>query len=117
MTFGRRTTDSPQNAWQDGCRALKRDLILLHVDGNDGVSFDVYLTRVPGIGEEIIREDRTYKVLRVRHEAVDDDGKARFGWHAFIEGELQPAEEEPPKKRRNSGKQKRGGQTQPRRRS
>jgi hypothetical protein len=43
---------------------------------------------VPGIGDEIIREDKTYKVVRVLHDRVDDDGRARFGYHAYVDAEL-----------------------------
>jgi hypothetical protein len=80
----------------DPSHPLLRELVLVHVDGNDGESFDVLLTRVPGLGEEIDREDRSYKVARVQHEPVDDDGRARFGWHAFIEAHLQPEGKRPP---------------------
>lgn len=72
---------------------LLRELVLVHVGGNDGESFDVLLSRVPGIGEEICREDRTYKVLRVIHDSVDDDGRARSGWHAIVDTELQPLDD------------------------
>ena len=67
----------------------------MHIDGNDGVSFEILLTRVPGIGEEIMREDRYYKVVRVQHEPVDDDGRTRFGCHAAIDAELLPEAPEP----------------------
>ena len=68
---------------------LLRELVLVHVDANDE-SFDALLTRVPGIGEEIGREDCSYKVLRVQHEPIDDEGRAHFGWHAVVDVELQP---------------------------
>lgn len=35
-------------------------MVLVNVYGNDGSSFDVLLTRVPGIGEEIILEEKSY---------------------------------------------------------
>jgi len=78
----------------DTSHPLLRELVLVHVDVDDGTSFDMLLTRVPGIGEEINREDRSYKVLHVQHEPVDDDGRARFGWHAFVDAELQPTDDE-----------------------
>jgi hypothetical protein len=86
---------------------LLRELVLVHVDGTDGAFFDVLLTRVPGIGEEIIREDRYYKVLRVQHESVDDDGRARFGWHAFVDADLLPLDEEIIGRKRKTKKSKR----------
>ena len=72
---------------------LLRELVRVNVLCDDGTSFDSLLTRVPGIGEEISREDRSYKITRVRHEPVDDDGRARFGWHAFVDAQLQPPDE------------------------
>ena len=82
----------------DPSHPLLRELVLIHVDADDGSSFDMLLTRVPGIGELVGREDRSYKVLRVWHEPVDDDGRGRFGWHAFIDVELQPREEAIPRR-------------------
>jgi broad specificity phosphatase PhoE len=37
-----------------------RELVLVHIDTEDGESFDQLLTRVPGLGEEIVREDRKH---------------------------------------------------------
>jgi hypothetical protein len=91
----------------DPSNPLLRELVLLHVDGSDGMSFDTLLTRVPGIGEEINREDRSYKVMRVRHEPVDDDGRARFGWHAFVDAELLPEDPEPATRHRRTSKRRR----------
>ena len=91
----------------DPAHPLLHELVLVHVDGNDGESFDVLLTRVPAIGEEINREARSYKALRVQHEPVDNDGRARLGWHAFVEGQLLSEDEVPPPvRRRNIGKKK-----------
>jgi hypothetical protein len=46
------------------------------------------MTREPGIGEEIKRKVRTYRILRVQHEPVDDDERARLGWHALVDALL-----------------------------
>ena len=73
---------------------LLRELVLVHVCATDGTHFDMLLTRVPGIGEELSQEDRIYRILRVQHEPINDDGRARFGWHAFIDAELLPPEDE-----------------------
>jgi len=67
-------------------------LINVMIDKPPG--FDVLLTRVPCIGEEIIQEDRSYRITRVQHVECDRDGKARWGCHAFLEAELVPPEEE-----------------------
>ena len=63
-------------------------MVLLNVKVDGGTQFDILLTRVPGIGEEINREDRSYRILRVQHEPLDDEGRPRFGWHAFIDANL-----------------------------
>jgi len=68
------------------------EIVLLHVHTAADDDFDLLLTRVPGLGEEISREGRSYKIVRVQHEPVDDGGRARFGWHAFIEAEIVPDE-------------------------
>ena len=86
----------------DRSHPLLRELVRVHVDADDGASFDMLLTRVPGIGEELVPEDRCYKALRVQHEPVDNDGRARCGWHAFIEAELLPPDEPAPRPRRKS---------------
>lgn len=72
---------------------LLRELVLVHVDVSDGARFDALMTRVPGIGEEINREDRSYRVLRVQHEPINDDGRARVGYHAFVDVNLLPPED------------------------
>jgi hypothetical protein len=72
----------------DRSQTLLRDLVFVNVSTYDGQSFDALVTRVPSIGEEINREDRTYRILRVRHELVDNDGRAHLGWHAFIDAQL-----------------------------
>src|SRR6202035_2333619 len=51
---------------------------------DDGEAFDVLLTLVPGLGEEIDRENRSYRLVRVWHQPVNYEGRARFGWHAMV---------------------------------
>jgi len=92
----RRPTVSMTHERYKSSHLLLRELVLVHVDADDGESFDTLLTRVPGIGEEIGREERTYRAVRVRHEPVDDDGRARLGWHALVDAELQPEDDAAP---------------------
>jgi hypothetical protein len=109
MSRKRAEADASLHDRNDPSHPLLRELVFLHVDANDGASFDTLLTRVPGIGEEIIREEKSYKVTRVQHERVAADGRARFGWHAFIETELQPEDPEPPKRSRRSTRRRKSG--------
>lgn len=76
-----------------------RDVVLICVQVMGAKSFDMLMTRVPTIGEEINREDRSYLVLRVQHEPIDSEGYARLGWHAFVEAKLLQPDEEPLKNR------------------
>lgn len=64
---------------------LLTELVLVHVDVTHGTNFDAHLTRVPGIGEVIVVENRSYQIIRVQHFTVDLDGRAWAGWHAFVE--------------------------------
>lgn len=68
---------------------LLRELVLVSVTANDGAWFNTLLTRVPGLGEEIIQEGDIYKVVRVQHDRVNDDGRAYLGNHAYAYAELQ----------------------------
>jgi hypothetical protein len=75
-----------KRAWQtrlheryDRSHPLLRELVDVNVYGDDGVWFDVLLTRVPGLGEEIHKDEKSYKVVRVWHQPVDDDGRTPFG--------------------------------------
>ena len=54
LTMGKRKRSKPTTPpiVRDPAQLL-RDLIFMHVYVDDGTSFDVQLTRVPGIGEEI----------------------------------------------------------------
>jgi hypothetical protein len=81
--------------WHNPENPRLRELVFVHVYAVDG-DFDLLLTRVPGIGEEINQEDRSYKVVRVQHEPVENDGRARLGWHAFVDAELLPSEDAEP---------------------
>lgn len=52
-------------------------VVLVGVDDGEEY-FDMRLTRVPALGEELNREDRSYKVVRVQPEPIDLEGYARF---------------------------------------
>lgn len=82
-------TDRP-----DRCLGRLRDVLLIHAVASDGTRFDILLTRVPCIGENISIEDRSYRVVRVDHEPVNSEGVARLGWHAFLDVERLPPEED-----------------------
>lgn len=84
----------------DYSKPLLREIVFVHVSATDGTTIECLLTRVPGIGEEIVREDKKYRILRVQHHEVDNDGRAAFGWHAFVDAELLPDEDEKPPKRK-----------------
>lgn len=73
---------------------LLRELVYVHVDTPDREPFDALLTRVPSIGEEITKEADQYKILRVQHQMVNDDGRAYLGYHAWIDAKLLPPESE-----------------------
>ena len=64
---------------------LLRELVSVCAFANGVPFFTTLLTRVPGLGEEIAHEDKYYRVARVQHEPVDDDGRTRAGYHAFVE--------------------------------
>ena len=66
---------------------------LVHVTGRPvGTQdwFDILLTRVPGLGEEVELDCEAYRVVQVTHAPVGYDGRAELGWHAMIEVELVP---------------------------
>jgi hypothetical protein len=84
-----RRRDAEQPPRYNPAIPLLKELVLVHVDATDGAKFDVHLTRVPGIGEEIVLENRSYQIIRVQHAIVNDDGRAEFGWHAFIQAILR----------------------------
>jgi hypothetical protein len=86
----------PLHPRYDGTQPLLRDIVSVQVDTNNGVSFYIHLTRVPCIGEAIEYEGEYYRVLRVFHSPVNDDGRARFGWHAMIDAEHWPEDHVPP---------------------
>jgi hypothetical protein len=67
---------------------LLRELVTITVFGDDGRIFDVLLTRVPCVGEFISKEDYYYKITRVEHFPVDDDGRSFAGSHAIVVGEF-----------------------------
>jgi len=79
-------------SWEERGPAV-RTYVLVHVYVGASDGFDISLSRVPGLGEEINVEDRSYKVTRVQHEPVDEYGRARLGWHAFVDADLLPPED------------------------
>ena len=85
----------PVHPRYDRSQPLLRDIVFVHVDANNGASFDTNLTRVPCIGEAVEHEGEYYRVLRVFHARVDDDGRAFAGWHAMIDAEHWPEDHVP----------------------
>lgn len=73
--------------WTPG--PILRELVSVHVDLADGSYFNARLTRVPGLGEEIVVENRSYQITRVQHATVDNDGRAELGYHAWLEAVLK----------------------------
>jgi hypothetical protein len=73
----------------DSTEPRLRELVLVNVQATDGTKFDALLTRVPGIGEEILVENRNYEITRVQHFVVGRDGRAECGWHAFLEATVR----------------------------
>lgn len=71
--------------------------VSVHVDDPPDIFF-VQLTRVPGIGEEIVRGGDIYRAIRVAHHPVDDNGRTRFGSHATVVAALVP--DDPPRRQR-----------------
>jgi hypothetical protein len=88
--MAKRARETPLHERYDRSHPLLRELVTVNVQCDDGVWFDVLLTRVPGLVEEMHREEKSYKVIRVWHQPVDDDGRTPFGWHALVDAELQP---------------------------
>src|SRR4051794_39608143 len=81
-----------------------RELVFVATWENGKASFMVLLTRVPGLGEELVKEGRTYRIVRVQHEPVGDDGRTWCGWHAMVNLELLPEEPVEPRKRKTRGR-------------
>jgi hypothetical protein len=100
----KRTEPKPPHERYNPAHPLLRELVLVNVDVGNGTSFDVLLTRVPSVGEEITREGDEYRLTRVQHYPVDDDGRAYLGYHAFVFAELLPQDDEPTPKRKRSRK-------------
>ncbi len=92
----------PLHPRHDPSHPLLHELVRVRLQTGPDTGFDALLTRVPGIGEEINREDQSWQVTRVQHEPVNDDGRARFGWHAFVDAILVPPDPEPPRRQRKS---------------
>jgi hypothetical protein len=64
---------------------LLRELVSVHFEVANGTPFDANLTRIPCVGEEVFKESACFRVLRVQHTIVDDDGRAFAGYHAYVE--------------------------------
>jgi len=78
-----------------------RELVRVHAIPTDGSErFDLLLTRVPGLCECLAKDEKTYRVVGVQHEPVDEDGRGRIGWHALLDVVLEPEPEAPPRKRK-----------------
>jgi hypothetical protein len=95
----KRSSQTPIHPRYDRSHPLLRELVSVRVDANNGVSFSALMTRVPCIGEAVSHEADYYRVLRVFHEPVDDDGRTLTGVHAFIDAEYWPEENIPQMKR------------------
>ncbi|CAG1010418.1 hypothetical protein PHYC_03847 [Phycisphaerales bacterium] len=63
-------------------------------------SFRVRLTRIPGVGEEVLVGADSYRITRVQHDLVDNDGRARLGEHAYVEAVLMPPDPPLPRRRK-----------------
>lgn len=77
-----------------------RELVYVRLLFEDKDGTEVLLTRVPGLGDEIEHDGLIYRINRVRHYPVNADGRADFGWHAFVWLELLPEQTPPSKPRR-----------------
>ena len=84
----------------------QRELVFVQVDADNGVSFAAKLTRVPCIGEALRHEDKYYRVLRVFHEPVDDDGRTFVGYHGMIDAEYWPEDTIPPVRSKKETRQR-----------
>ncbi len=89
------------HARPDRSQSRLRDIVSIHVDVmNNDTYFDVYLSRVPGLGEEITYGPREYQVIRVIHMPVDNDGRPGIGSHAYVDANILPEEPHIPRQRR-----------------
>lgn len=62
-----------------------RELVDVCMASHDGMPLlSVLLSRVPSLGEEVVVEASTYRVIGVQHASLDPDGRARFGTHAYL---------------------------------
>lgn len=52
--------------------------------------FNMVLTRVPCIGEEIAHPEGLFRVVSVEHQQLDNYGWSEFGNHAIVEVESVP---------------------------
>jgi hypothetical protein len=76
---------------KEGCSGEKLPhLVFVHVNTNINTWFSALLTRVPCVGEYIMNQGETFKVVAVYHSLVMEDGKSRCGLHAILDVEVQP---------------------------
>lgn len=54
-------------------------LVFIHVDTNVNTWFSALLTRVPCVGELIVNQGETFKVVAVYHNLVARDGRSNWG--------------------------------------
>jgi hypothetical protein len=90
----------PSHPRYDPDKPLLRELVLVEVATDREEYRTILLTRVPCVGEEIAIEADTFKVTRVLHAVVDDDGRAFCGTHAYVDALWQPEEPRKPRKRK-----------------
>jgi hypothetical protein len=65
MPRTKKSTDIVLHPRYDRSQPLLRELVFVNVCTDDGQSFEALMTRVPGIGEEIKREDRARRPQRL----------------------------------------------------
>ena len=72
----------PMHERYNGKHWQLRDIVSIFVDViNNDTYFSVCLTRIPTPGEFITYGAIEYRVLRVSHCPVDDDGRTTVGYH------------------------------------
>lgn len=85
---------------------LLRDVVQVCFFTPTGIIFNVYLTRVPAVGEDVAIGATIYRVSQVQHCALEQDGRSRFGSHASVDVVEIAEPERPPVKPRGKRKAK-----------
>ena len=62
----------------------RADLVFVSIMVNDGTWFDVLLTRVPCVGEYLSNQGDTFRVTRVQHSPLYEDGRCWSGLQAIL---------------------------------